>query len=536
MAQSDTIQTSYDYTGENPQSLVVPDSLRDRLVQEKESIRTSTSYASDYLRELGLKTFPDDVLNPAEANERYGVDGVLQFQEPISRSLAQLKYTRVRKGQLIDGFLSQAQMQDQSFGRAVRDFGNALAVQAFDPINYIPTTRMLKMSKLAGLGARGSTRIAHSAARGAVDGALGNLITTPFAAAQYKKYGMEYGLEDALFEVSMGVFIGGAIGGIGGKLSADKIAAEKIIARQRKNFKRQYKTMASQITPEARAALDDYITVVNRDGKIPSIEEMSAIVKVFDEQTPYKESGTGQVFTGQTLLRTNTEFLTQQEIVVLTEQARSDKFFAIEEAGQIAEKVSLDEVKTLQQRLLQTESISDLDFEKFKTEVTDLVNKFKDADVNIKNLEKLSPEDQVQVLKLMKALQEANLDSKQYRNLIRDLDVDTIRELHDQANFSREVKDSIPLDKAYETMNKLAKGEFAEPPEPNLLGEDFDVNVETGSSQKFLDEKVRLFKETMAEADLKEISKDLDKVDADADSFVKKIEVGLDYLRLEVCK
>jgi len=531
MVQPDTIQTSFDYTGENPQSLVVPDSLRDRLVQEKEGIRTSTSYVNDLMQEMGLQSSPEDLLSPQEANERYGIDGVLQFQEPIQLSQAQLKYNRVRKGQLIDSFLAQAQNQDQSFGRGVRDFGNALAVQAFDPINYIPTTRMLKMSKLAGLGARASTRVSQGIARGAIDGALGNLITTPFAAEQYKKYGMEYGLEDALFEVSMGVFIGGAIGGIGGKLSADKIANQKIISRQRNTVKRQFRTIASQVTEEARAALDDYISVATREGKVPKLEDMISLVKVFDEQTPYKESGTGNVYSGQTLLRTNTEFLTPQETAMLLEQARSNKFFAIDESIPLDKKVSIDEVKALQQRLLQTESISEMKFDDFKTEISDLIGKFKDTDINIKNLEKLDIEDQIKVLKLMKALQEANPNSKQLRSLFKDLDLDTLREIHEQANFSKEIKDSVPLDKAYDTVKKVAKGELSDSPEPNLLGQDFDVTVETGASQRFLDEKVRIFKEQLGDIEASQAMKELEKVDAQTDNFVKRAEGVLAYVK-----
>jgi hypothetical protein len=347
---------------------------------------------------------------------------------------------------------------------------------------------------------------------------------------------MNYTLEDALFEVSIGAFIGGGIGGIGGKIAADKIAAEKIIVNERRTLERNYKTISSQVTEEARAALDDYITIAHRDGKVPTFEDMAAIVKVFDEQTPYKESGTGQIFTGQTLLRTNTEFLTPQEIAVLLEQARSDKFFAIEEASVTIEKVSLDEVKALQQRLVQTESIAQNPFETFKAELSELITKFKDADVNIKNLEKLDLEDQVKVLKLMKTLQEANPNTKQIRELFNTLDKNIIRELYEQANFSKEVKDFIPLDQAYDKVKKIAEGRFEEPAKPNLLGEDFDIDIETGTSQKFLDEKNRLFKQTLTESELKDIDIELKKVDTGSDNFIKKIEIGLEYMRLEACK
>lgn len=516
MVIEDKIQEYSDDMAGGVESLIIPDSTRDRLVQEKEGIRTSTSYVSDLFEELGLQIADDDVLSPQQANDLYGVDGVLQFQEPIKKSLAELKYSRVRKGQLIDQFLSQAQQQDQSFGRGVRDFGNALAVQAFDPINYIPTTRMLKMSKLA-----------SGVARGAIDGAVGNLITTPFAAEQYKKYGMSYGIEDAIFEVSIGAFIGGTFGGIGGKLEADAKALET----QRESLRRQYKSLDSQVTEEGRAALNNYIAKTTNEGRIPTRDELISLVKVFDEQTPYKESGTGQIFTGQTLLRTNTEFLTPQEASLLVEQARSDKFFAIEEVTAISEKVSLDEVKALQQRLVQTESIAQKPYEDFKAEITELVTQFKDADVNIKNLETLGLEDQIKVLKLMKTLQEANPNIKQAREFFNTLDDNVIRDIYEQANFSKEIKDSIPLNQAYETVKKIASGQADNPAPVNLLGQDFDVNVETGASQSFLDESNRLYKEMLPDADLDSVTKELEKVDLEADNFVKKADGVLAYLK-----
>lgn len=579
--KQDVVKPRFSQQSESIGALPISNQTRDQLLQEKEFLRTSPAFINDVVQDSYAESSLLDVLTPEEANEEYGIEGSLSFKEPVSRELAQRKYQRMRKGQLIDGFLQQAQQQDTSLLRGIRDFGNALGVQAFDPVNYIPATRALKLHKYSKAlsGARGF--LAQRTTSGVIDGAIGNLAVTPFAAMQYKKYGMQYDVADAINEVMMGGFIGGGFGAISGIAGSRALGKMRSQARHRKGLHRQYEALRNQVSPETRSHLDDIVSIAEREGRPITNDEMISVAKVFDEQSAYKESNSGNVYTGQTLLRTDPRFLSADEKALLLREVSNSNFFTsrnigldevfvtkrklpkhleilksklgslegtvtlknlldgtgtkikdleptLREFGIKAEgkallnaeqafeindvirgaldeqSVKFEKIAEYQQRLLNSESINELPFEQFKKEISNLIDEFKDSDLNIKNLDELPVDKQIRALKLLRALSEGNLTKKQLADLFSKTELG-IRDLYDNALMNRTIKDTIPLDKALDNVKRSAQGEGFNAPEQSLLGEEFDVSIETGASESYLVERSRVLEERLPESQVKEI-------------------------------
>jgi hypothetical protein len=123
-----------------------------------------------------------------------------------------------------------------------------------DPVNLIP---------FGGGLVRGKS-VAASAARGAVEGAFGNVVVDALVAADLKSRGEELTFADYALDAVFGAALGGAFGGLGGWLGRRK--AEKAEAKLR----------AGQAEAEKTRALHDEFAAAGRDRFFDSFETSPA--------------------------------------------------------------------------------------------------------------------------------------------------------------------------------------------------------------------------------------------------------------------
>lgn len=267
-----------------------------------------------------------DKLDAITANQEYGIPGVLQFEGAVSRGQAQRRNLETRKRQRLNQLISDAS-RTEDLGRKLKNFGIGFAVQAIDPINYIPTTRILKFHKLMKNGSRIGKLYANPAARAAVDGAIGNAIAIPFIKQNFEDVGMDYTYADGLTDIALGIGIGGTVGSVTRAFRARSLKIKKAELKNKLAVGRAYKSLDTQLSSDARDAVDNYVQMKESLRQAPNPDEMIAIAKAYDGMTPYKQGNTGNIFTSETVLRSEFAGLTPEQRSIVNAKANTDLLF-----------------------------------------------------------------------------------------------------------------------------------------------------------------------------------------------------------------
>lgn len=162
-------------------------------------------------------------IGPEEATERFGIPGVLQFDEPISWKkadlIAQFKREELERMQLI-------QQGDTGAVRKLAFLGGNFAAEALDPINlammFIPAVGATKFAKLGVKHGVGKARVIA----GAADAALGAALVEPLAYLS-KSFGEqnEYGIKNTALNLTMSMALGIGLRVGGGKIK-DKLTGD----------------------------------------------------------------------------------------------------------------------------------------------------------------------------------------------------------------------------------------------------------------------------------------------------------------------
>lgn len=162
-------------------------------------------------RQLNNTSSP--LLSVDQANEQYGIQDVLKFDQPISKEHAaerqRLVQDQMRRQSLID------RSGAGSFARTTAAFAAGFA----DPVNLAFAVAPEMLLVRAGLGMRAGAGLVERSAYMAASGAFGNAVLTPAQAYFAQQEGREYGLGDALMDVTLGAAIGGSMPVLGKGLS-----------------------------------------------------------------------------------------------------------------------------------------------------------------------------------------------------------------------------------------------------------------------------------------------------------------------------
>lgn len=162
---------------------------------------------------------PAPPLSAAEATAKYGIDGELEFDNPIPESVALSLYEAKR-----DELARQdaARRAPAGFASGAERFGAGFVANALDPLNvaasFIPVVGEARYASwLAGAGSA-LGRAGVRAGVGAAQGAVGQV---PLSALRYSLSQQEqadYSAADALTDIAYGGLLGGGLHAFGGAL------------------------------------------------------------------------------------------------------------------------------------------------------------------------------------------------------------------------------------------------------------------------------------------------------------------------------
>lgn len=212
-----------------------------------------------------LPSETDKILTKAEANAKYGIQGVLEFTEDVLEDNAKIKYAREQKKAIIAGKIAVKQENHSYLSNLGMSFLGSMAAIALDPIelpmSFFPvvgtggkaatagakSTATFKIfskqrtafSELVTKGIINETKIAEVVgknkvlarfAEGAIEGSVGNAIVEPFliVAANYED--REYTTAESLMNIAAGAALGGlARGGMEAISKATKLVDKSSI-------------------------------------------------------------------------------------------------------------------------------------------------------------------------------------------------------------------------------------------------------------------------------------------------------------------
>jgi len=169
------------------------------------------------------------MISADEANERYGLNGLLKFDEPITPSAAQLMMERKLEEQELE-FISGTGLT--TTGRRIAGLGTSMGATLVDPINlgsmFLPIVseaRAFNMARKIG-GKAWQARLI----KGSIEGVVGNAMVEPLVLLPAAQEQSHYGLRDSAVNLGFGAILGGALHvGIGA-------AADVAVSRKMNRF------------------------------------------------------------------------------------------------------------------------------------------------------------------------------------------------------------------------------------------------------------------------------------------------------------
>lgn len=244
------------------------------------------SNAGQAFDSLSLENRESKLLTANEANEAYGLDGTLTFNNPVREKDAKDRAFRILQERDRAQFLAK-ESQSEGFAEKAGNLLISLGTLATDPANFIPFSRMARLYRL-GSGARTATVSArilkNPIARGAIDGSVGNLVTQPFIAANHADLGLSYGPEDGLFDVTMGAVAGGVLSGFGDMFRRSgikgKLKTKNTINKAIDDFEAAQTASNTQLSPDAKAALNSYVEARASLGQEPDPKVLQSIARL----------------------------------------------------------------------------------------------------------------------------------------------------------------------------------------------------------------------------------------------------------------
>lgn len=177
-----------------------------------EALYHSPFYAIKRFSELTLENnsyfnVAGRILDPEEANQKYGLGGQLKFDEPIKEEAAQLMHRR-KVDEIDRAYLISS---GQSSGmRQAGSFAVSMAATLIDPINFasmfLPVVGEARIARFAQQFKGVATQ---RLARGALMGATGAAMVEPLILLPALQEQANYGLKDSAMNLGFGAALGG---------------------------------------------------------------------------------------------------------------------------------------------------------------------------------------------------------------------------------------------------------------------------------------------------------------------------------------
>lgn len=220
------------------------------------------------------------MISAEQANKDYGLDGNLNFQEPVRESYASLLQDR-KLAEIRSDYEISSGSQD-SWGRKVTGIGTSLVAGLADPVNLSSmffgvgefralegiqrTTNLLNsglISPRAILKLTGNNPIAFNLTKGAINGALGTTVVQPFDLAANIEEQHENAVEESLQSV-----LGGAVLGAGFHTGLAAMGA----------MFRHFKTAGVDLDPQTNeAAIRTAVADLMQDKPIQSASDILSV-------------------------------------------------------------------------------------------------------------------------------------------------------------------------------------------------------------------------------------------------------------------
>jgi hypothetical protein len=163
------------------------------------------------------------LMSEEQFREEFG--DLLEYDGLITPEAARAMYNGRKEEVIRETIISMA---PSGFVAEATLFGAGVANLATDPLElgsmFIPIVGPARKAQLVSRFGRVGGRTAE----GAIEGAVGSLITEPFYYGLSRSQQLDYAMEDALFNVGAGLLLGGGIGTVVGALSRKGVNPQKV--------------------------------------------------------------------------------------------------------------------------------------------------------------------------------------------------------------------------------------------------------------------------------------------------------------------
>ena len=165
------------------------------------------------------REYPDfqeeaEILQPEAANERYGIDGHLSWDKPVSSLEAYVLHQRKQEEIKYNYSLDQAHGHEFAKGMAI-EMGMAILDPAAIPFYFIPPLGAARLIAITGATA---TKVGTRFIQGGLGGLYGSAAIEPFIYGAAQQEQAEYGLAESFVNVGFGAVAGGSLYALGGAL------------------------------------------------------------------------------------------------------------------------------------------------------------------------------------------------------------------------------------------------------------------------------------------------------------------------------
>lgn len=157
----------------------------------------------------------DKKITPEIANEKYGIEGKLDFKLPITERFANVKRQKILKQEIANEYLNRA-AQTNNAGDNALNLLVGLGALSTDPLNFInprgPIGAIYAAVKKTRFAKPVSIALRNPVLRGGIGGVTGNIAGLPISYIQSGDLGEEYGYGDAALDIAAGGVFGSALG------------------------------------------------------------------------------------------------------------------------------------------------------------------------------------------------------------------------------------------------------------------------------------------------------------------------------------
>lgn len=219
---------------------------------------------------------PTQKISAEEANERFGLDGQLHFDKPITAEAAQfmmnLKQEEIQRNQIINSY-------DAGGWDNVAAFGVNMAATMLDPIQlgamFVPIVGEARYAAMVGKIGIGPARLA----KGAIEGFVGTAALEPFILSANKALQYDYNEWDSFMNITFGTVLGSGLhyglGKLGDLIDRGYISAE--------THNKAAQTAAGQMLSDQRINIDP---ILKADHATSDINAKVEYIKFRKETSP----------------------------------------------------------------------------------------------------------------------------------------------------------------------------------------------------------------------------------------------------------